>query len=110
GFAFAAQEGAFAAALKLKDLTDQQRQSITALQDDLNSKLDRLAASVIEEIDKFRKDRSPFDAPAEQWQQQQQVISEFQSKEAGEMQTAFDSLRGVLGPELTGKLPASAFP
>lgn len=96
---------AFDAALKIKELTDEQRQAIIALQESSGHRLDQQAEQYIDYLDEFRKNRNPFDAAMGDWQEHQQKVTDFQQRLAAESDSTIKALKDILGPEMVAKIP-----
>jgi hypothetical protein len=96
---------AFNAALKLKELNEEHRQAIRALQESLDQRVDQKAEQFVEYLDEFRKNRNPFDAGMGNWQEHQQKVVDFQQMINTETTASIKSLTDILGPGLVAKIP-----
>lgn len=97
-------ETEFAHALKMPELSDEQKQGIAAARDETLKKLDAVMDETAAIIDDFRKNSSPMDFTANDWQSHWKKISEMQAKAAEARQAGSKALADLLGPDLAGKL------
>lgn len=93
----------FERALKINDLTGEQRAGIEAARDQYEAASDRVVDEMIELIEKFQADFSIFDGGGA-WQAQEEKMSEKRVKLTEQLAAATTSLAGILGPERAAKL------
>jgi hypothetical protein len=91
---------AFAAALKLESLTDEQRQTVQAAAVEYRTSTTRIADQMADLIDENRRTRSIFDFNQGQGEYQD-TLRTLREKRAALSTSAMDSLKATLGPELT---------
>jgi len=108
GFAFFNNDYYSDAALKLKELTPEQREAITNGRDEVRRTMDRLIEEVVALIDKQRKHFSPFDFNSEEMQEHQKKLTDFQTKAAEAQQKFTQLVTSTLGPDLAGKVAKAA--
>lgn len=108
GFALGANEPALTAALKLPDLTDEQRQTVTVAKDDYLRRMDKILEDAVTLIEANQRDQSPFDMNAEQMQQYAQKLADLRTKADELTKATSEALTLALGPELTAKVQAQA--
>jgi hypothetical protein len=95
---------AFEAALKFEDLSDDQRQTITAMAAEFEASSDRVTEQMLDMIDENRQKQSFFDFDMDRRRKHEEQLRELREKRTAAGQTAMDSLKAMLGPDLTAKL------
>jgi hypothetical protein len=91
----------FEAALKLEDLTPEQRQTLSAMAVEYRTSSDRIADQMADLIDENRRTRSMFDFNPDRQREYQDKLNEMRTKRTTLTSTAMDTLKATLGPELT---------
>jgi hypothetical protein len=95
---------AFQTAVKFEDLTDEQRQTIAAMASEFEAAADRITEQMIDMIDENRKKQSFFDFDMDRRRKHEEQLRELRDKRSSVSETALDSLKSALGPDLTAKL------
>jgi hypothetical protein len=103
-FAFG-DEALFESALRLRELTDDQRQAVIALRDSHRTTMDGIGNETVEVVERQRRDISPFEFNTEAFEALQKKIVDLQTRAAQARQSAVEAIQAALGPELAAKLP-----
>ena len=94
----------FRYALRLNDLTPEQRETVTALAADYRDNSDRLSDQFMDAIDENRKTSSMFDFDSERRRKLEEKLDSLREKRTAISTAASDALKGVLGPDLVAKV------
>jgi hypothetical protein len=95
---------AFAAALKLDDLTAEQRQTITALAADFRTNVDRASDQLADAIDENRKSMTFFDFGSDRRRQFEEKLDGLRERRNALNTQAMDALKATLGDQLSQAL------
>jgi hypothetical protein len=98
----------FIEALKLPDLSPEQRQQIESTQTEFHGKLDRLIEETADVVDEARKNFSPWSTGTEDGDARQKVIAEAGKKAQEINQSALTALTSTLGPEQLKQVQSAA--
>ena len=104
GFTFGGESPFFKAALKLEQLTAEQRDLIVAARDEAQRKIDRIAEEVVALVDNSRKEFSPFDFNSEKMKDHHQKLTDYQAKVLEATEMAVAAVNAALGTELAKKI------
>ena len=94
----------FAAALQINDLTEQLRETVTALGDDHQRSHDKITEEMVDHLDDLGGKMIMIDFDNEQWDALQQQMNAFEARWDQLNTTANESLDAVLGPQLVAML------
>ncbi|MEE9131385.1 MAG: hypothetical protein V3T84_15310 [Phycisphaerales bacterium] len=94
----------FTAALQMNDLTEQLRETVTALGDDHQRSHDKITEEMVDQLDDLGGKMIMIDFDNEQWAALQQQMNAFEARWAQLNTTARESLDAVLGPQLVAML------
>lgn len=94
----------FTDALKLDDLSSEQRQTITAMSAEYRSSSDRLTDEAADLIDENRRTRTFFDFNSDRQREYQEKLVKLQEKRTTLSSTTVANLKAALGPELSERL------
>ncbi len=94
----------FPAALKLDDLTDEQRDMLRAAQQQFYSSMDQLLERIVDYLDEFNRSGSPFDFAREHWEEKNKKLEESRARATEIRAAAVQDVTNILGAELTKKI------
>lgn len=94
----------FAAALQINDLTEQLRETVTAVADDHQRAHDKITEEMVDHLDDLGGKMIMIDFDNEQWDALQQQMNAFEARWDQLNTTANESLDAVLGPQLVAML------
>jgi hypothetical protein len=97
-------QAAFEKALRFKDLTDEQRQVITAAGEQFAANAERIVEEMADLIDEQRERGNPFDFGGEAFQDHQKKLNEHREELGKLSASALASLTEVLGEQLAAKI------
>ena len=89
----------FRRVMKREDLSDEQREALTAAIDVYRQQLDRVADDAVKLIEAQRESSSPFDFDPETMQDHQQKLLEVQAKARELMMSTMSAIREIVGEE-----------
>jgi len=100
-------EAQIASALKMPDLSAENKASITVIRDDFRSKGDQIQDAAASQLDDFRKNQEMFDFDNEKWQAHSTKMDELRQKAAALNESTLEALKSAVGPERAERLTAA---
>lgn len=98
----------FEIALKLEELTAEQREALLAAKEEYERKIDKLLDDAVAHIEENKRNFSPFDYDAEHMQEYQKKLNELTVKAGEATAGATQTIVATLGPELAQKFQTAA--
>jgi hypothetical protein len=108
GFALSDETARFSEALKIEDLTPEQRDALAAARTDLQQKLDHMVEDVVKLIDDQRNDFSPFDFNSEKMQEHARKMKDYQTRVTEARTSSIELLTSLIGEEAAKKVEKAA--
>ncbi|MHC4416798.1 MAG: Spy/CpxP family protein refolding chaperone, partial [Planctomycetota bacterium] len=98
----------FHAALRIPGLSQELRTDITALAAQFRESSNRVIDQMVEAVDAYRRNWSPFDRGSPQRQEHEQKLEDYRERLAGLDRSNVEALEALLGPDLARSVNVAA--